>query len=258
MNILVFNCGSSSLTFKVYMVSAKTEIAVLLSGKAHRVGVKGTEPSFIEFTSQGNTEKIISPLKNHRAAAASTLKYIKDHEISLDYIGHRFVHGGSFFHSSTFLDEKTLHTLKLCEPLAPLHNPISLNVIDESKKYFPTLKQYVAFDSAFHATLPSYAYTYALPKTLIQKFGFRKYGFHGLSNSFVINEASRYLEKPLRNLKMIVCHLGTGGSSVTAIKDGHSVDTSMGYSPLPGLVMSTRSGDIDPMLAIYLMEVFGY
>ena len=258
MNILIFNCGSSSLTYKVFEIKSADNIEAVLSGKAHRVGVKGSEPSFIENHFEGNTHKNVTPIRNHGEAAALALGYLKNNDICVDYIGNRFVHGGSYFSNSAFLSEDTLQKLHLCVPLAPIHNPVSLSVIYECEKLLPGIPQYVAFDSAFHSSIPHYAYTYALPKRVIQKFGFRKYGFHGLSYLYVSRETNRYLGDSQENLKIVACHLGTGGSSVAAIKNGHSIDTSMGYSPLPGLIMSTRSGDMDPMLTIYLMAVYGY
>jgi acetate kinase len=258
MNILVFNCGSSSQSFKIFQTDTADGVRVIVSGKARRVGVKGTEPSSLETHLDGKTETIVTPLKNHRRAAALALTFIQDHGISVDCVGHRFVHGGNYFQHSVFLNEQTMRKLKLCRPLAPIHNPNSLSVIDECVRRLPEVTQYVAFDSAYHSSIPPYAYTYALPKRIVDKFGFRKYGFHGLSYSYVVREIERFLETPLRDLKIVACHLGTGGSSVAAIKDGRSVDTSMGYTPLPGLIMSTRCGDIDPMLAVYLMTTYRY
>lgn len=258
MNILVFNCGSSSLTYKVFGVSESKKIEVILTGKVHRVGVKGNASSYMENYYQDRLQKDTMPVANHQEAAALVLQYIKNNLIEINYIGHRFVHGGSYFQKTTFCNVEIVKKLRLCLPLAPIHNPISLSVIRESGKFFPNLPQYVTFDSAFHATIPDYAYTYALPKKIIQKYGFRKYGFHGLSYSYVTGEAARFLNVPLESLKIVACHLGTGGSSVAAIKYGRSLDTSMGYSPLPGLVMSTRCGDLDPMLTIYLMAKYGY
>jgi acetate kinase len=259
-NILIFNCGSSSLTYKIFGVSGRQSqnIEVLLTGKVHRVGVKGNASSYMENCYKGNCQKDIMPIANHREAAAFALQYLKNNEIEIHYIGHRFVHGGIFFQKTAFCTTENLKKLRLCLSLAPIHNPISLSVIQESARFFPSIPQYVTFDSAFHATIPDYAYTYALPKNTIEKFGFRKYGFHGLSYSYVTGEAARFLNVPLDSLKIVACHLGTGGSSVAAIKHGRSVDTSMGYSPLPGLVMSTRCGDLDPMLTIYLMAKYGY
>lgn len=258
MNILVFNCGSSSVSYKVFGVEDSGNIEVIAVGKAHRVGVTGSEPSFIEHSYEGKNRKDVLPITNYRQAAKLVLGFIRENGISIDGIGNRFVHGGTYFQKSAFVDEQTLQKLKLCLPLAPLHNPIALSVIFESRKVFPDIRQYVVFDSAFHSTIPDYAYTYALPRHIVEKYNYRKYGFHGLSYSYVIKSASDFLNIPRDKLKIVACHLGTGGSSVAAVKNGISVDTSMGYSPLSGLVMSTRSGDIDPMLMIYMMVYYGY
>jgi len=257
-NILIFNCGSSSLTYKIFRTEGPSDIQTLLSGKAHRVGVKGSETSFIENHCGGQETRKEVMIPNHREAAALAFDYIGENGITVDAIGHRFVHGGGYFQGSARLDTHTLEKLRLCLPLAPLHNPISLSVIHASRKILPSVLQYVTFDSAFHASIPDYAYTYALPQNVTQKFGYRKYGFHGLSYAYVTQETARFLGLPQEKLKIVACHLGTGGSSVAAIRNGRSIDTSMGFSPLPGLVMSTRSGDIDPMLTIYLMAVYGY
>ena len=197
MNILVFNCGSSSLNFKIFKVEnlVPDNIEIILSGKAHRVGVIGSEPSFfIEYHFAGNDQKKVIDLNNHREAASLVLNYIKDNNISIDYIGHRFVHGGNFFKKVAFINKENLKKLKLCEPLATIHNPIALSVILESKKQYPKVLQYVSFDSAFHSTLPYYAYTYLLPKKIIEKFQYRKYGFHGLSYSYVIKAVAQFLK----------------------------------------------------------------
>ena len=258
MNILVFNCGSSSLTYKLFGIKELKGAEVILSGKAHRVGVKGKEPSFIEHRFQTKVQKDITPIKNHNQAATLILRYLNENGINIDYIGHRFVNGGAYFSKSIFIDSDILKKLYLCLPLAPIHNPVILAVIRECAKRFPDIKQYVTFDTAFHSTIPYYAYTYALPKKIIQKFGFRKYGFHGLSYSYVADIVPKILGRPPEKVKIVACHLGTGGSSVAAIDGGISVDNSMGYSPLSGLMMSTRCGDIDPMLTIYLMAAYGY
>ncbi len=257
MNILVFNCGSSSLTYKVFRADNSENIKVTASGKAHRVGVTGTEPSFIKHKIGENVRKDIIPLKTHKDAAAFILKDLKD-KIDIDFIGHRFVHGGNYFKGSSFVNDDTLKKLELCLPLAPLHNPVSLGVINECRRTLPDIKQYVTFDSAFHSRLPAVAFTYALPAVITEPMNYRKYGFHGLSYLNVLLETGRFLKTNPEKLKIIACHLGTGGASIAAIKNGHSIDTSMGYSPLTGLVMSTRCGDIDPMLTIYLMSTYGY
>lgn len=257
-NILIFNCGSSSLTYKVFCAASPREIKVSAYGKAHRVGVKGTEPSFVTHFIDGKADKEVVALPDHRTAAAIILKRLEAARVKVDYAGHRFVHGGSHFKKSVFLDPHNLKKLSFCLPLAPIHNPIALAVIHETKKFFPKLPQYVTFDSAFHSHIPDYAYTYALPEKIVKRFGFRKYGFHGLSYSYVSGEVPRFLKKDPANIRIVACHLGTGGSSVAAIKNGSSIDSSMGYSPLSGLVMSTRCGDIDPMLMLYLMTAYGY
>ncbi len=257
-NILIFNCGSSSLTFKLFNCKDGGVADEVFTGKAHRVGVTGTEPSSLEIHFGGRTDKKIIPMKNHAHAAAAALKEIKDRNIPVRFIGHRFVHGGKDFQTSIFLSPDNLKILKNCLSLAPLHNPSSFSVINECSRSLPGARQYVTFDTAFHSSLPAVAYTYGLPKRISKKFGFRKFGFHGLSYSYVVRETARFLEVPLEELKIVACHLGTGGSSVAAIDHGRSIDTSMGYTPLPGLVMSTRCGDIDPMLALYLMAVYDF
>ena len=258
MNILVFNCGSSSLTYKVFGITASECAKEIISGKAHRVGVKGKEPSFVEHHFRGKTRKDAVPIRSHKQAAVLALRHINENGIGIDYIGHRFVNGGAHFSKSVFISEDVLKKLYLCLPLAPIHNPVVLEVICECNIKFPHIRQYVTFDTAFHSKMPYYAYTYALPKKIIQKFGFRKYGFHGLSYSYVADAVPKILGRPPEKMKIAACHLGTGGSSVAAIDGGISIDNSMGYSPLSGLMMSTRCGDIDPMLTIYLMAAYGY
>lgn len=254
MNILVFNCGSSSLNYKVYSSTDALPLSVLIKGKAHRVGVKGSEPSFIEHQLNGRSDKTVIDIPNHRTAASLALDFLSKNSIQIDCIGQRFVHGGSFFQESVVLDKDTLDRLTQCLPLAPIHNPNSMSVIHECLSRLPGIPEYLTFDTAFHATLPEWSYTYPLPKEIIRRFGFRKFGFHGLSYQFVSQKVADYLGRPLEDLKMVACHLGTGGSSVAAIDHGKSVDTSMGYSPLAGLMMSTRTGDLDPTIPLFMME----
>jgi acetate kinase len=258
MNILVFNCGSSSLNYKVFEASGSDTLAVSVSGKAHRVGVTGSEPSFIEHRAQGQVRRQVVPIATHVQAAELVLQHLGEQAQTVDVIGHRFVHGGSYFRQSVRLTPETLGRLEACLPLAPIHNPNSLSVIQTCQRLLPAAPQYVTFDTAFHASLPPAAYTYALPPNLVRKYDLRKYGFHGLSYQFVMHEAARFLHRPLNTLSLVACHLGTGGSSVAAIQNGRSLDTSMGYSPLAGLMMSTRTGDLDPFVPLYLMEHAGY
>ncbi|MDD5484089.1 MAG: acetate/propionate family kinase [Kiritimatiellae bacterium] len=258
LHILVFNCGSSSLSYKIFRTDKRGKPEIFISGKAHRVGVKGSKPSFIVYNFKGKTLKDVIPLRTHQEAARLVFDYIRKNNIKIDLIGNRFVHGGILFDKSAFIDADNLKKLQSCLPLAPIHNPIAMSVIRTSQSILPEVRQYAAFDSAFHAALPPVAYTYPLPGRVVKKFAFRKYGFHGLSYLDVTGKTAAHLKIPADKLKMIICHLGTGGSSIAAIRRGRSIDTSMGYSPLTGLVMSTRCGDIDPMLAIYLMTTYGY
>ncbi|MCX5679809.1 MAG: hypothetical protein NTZ95_04040 [Candidatus Omnitrophica bacterium] len=175
MNILVFNCGSSSLTYKVFGVVASKNAKEIISGKAHRVGVKGKAPSFIEHYFQKNISKNTAPIRNHNQAAILILRHLNENGIRIDYIGHRFVNGGAYFNKSVFIDKDTLKKLYLCLPLAPIHNPVILEVIRECAKRFSNIRQYVTFDTAFHSTIPYCAYTYALPRKIVQKFGFRNF-----------------------------------------------------------------------------------
>jgi acetate kinase len=258
LNLLVFNCGSSSIIFKIFSGTSPDDVKEVYFGKASRVGVKGAMPSSIETRFGPDTQKQNVSMKNHRDAAELALQAVSRTGVHIDSVGHRFVHGGGYFHKSVLLDAEVMRNLELCRPLAPIHNPNSVSVIGECKKALPNVPEFVAFDSAFHHSLPPQAYTYALPRRIVQRYGFRKYGFHGLSYQYVTQKISSYLGAPVEDLKIVACHLGTGGSSVAAIAGGRSLDTSMGYSPLPGLLMSTRCGDIDPMLAIYLMTTYGY
>lgn len=258
LTILIFNCGSSSLNYKIFRVDSTQKIKILAKGKVHRVGTQGSHTSFIEHDYKNNRVKEIVSIADHQTAALLVLKYIKDNSIPIDYIGHRFVHGGNYFKNSVLINNENLKKLEACFCFAPIHNSNSLSVISTAKDFFRDIPQYVSFDTAFHNSIPDYAYTYALPQKIIKDFGFRKHGFHGLSYQYVTQETAFFLKIPVEKLKIVVCHLGTGGASVCAVKNGKSLDTSMGFSPLPGLIMSTRCGDIDPMLAIYLTAIFDY
>ena len=258
MTILILNSGSSSLSFKIFEVGRAGEPKAVLSGKANRVNVRGTEPSSLEIMQEGQTRIVTVPIASHAQAARLILDEIRGMGIVVDAAGHRFVHGGDFFHGPAFVTDATMADLVRCLPLAPNHNPNALSIIRECSRHLKDTPQFVSFDSAFHSTIPRYASAYALPRRIVERFGFRKFGFHGLSYAYVTRALQSYLGRPLRGTKLVACHLGTGGSSVAAIRDGRSLDTSMGYTPLPGLVMSTRCGDIDPALSIYLMETFGY
>ncbi len=255
-HILVFNAGSSSLGCKVFRCGETVDARPVFSAKAHRVGVAGSEPSFLQYQADGVSEKIVLPLPDHRVAARHILQILRDKGVVVSMVGHRFVHGGDYFKSSVIIDHEVMETLKRCVPLAPIHNPVSLSVMYECLKTLPGRLSYVVFDTAFHASLPDYAYTYPVPRAIRDQFHYRKYGFHGLSYAYISQAAPAFLGCASDSLSMVVCHLGTGGSSVSAIRNGVSLDNSMGYSPLMGLLMSTRCGDIDPMIAIYLAVTY--
>ncbi|KPL81131.1 hypothetical protein ADN00_01005 [Ornatilinea apprima] len=254
MNLLVFNCGSSSLNYKVFSGDSNSTAQITAKGKAHRVGVKGSDPSFIEHHLSNQTVKETQPLETHAQAAERVLQNLRDHQIPIDAVGHRFVHGGAYFKESALLTEDTLARLTECLPLAPIHNPNSMSVIYTCLEHQPGCPQYVTFDTAFHAALPPEAYTYAVPQSIRDTHTYRRFGFHGLSYHFVTQAAGPFLETPFSESKIIACHLGTGGSSAVALKNGVPLDTSMGFTPLPGLIMSTRTGDLDAQIPIQLLK----
>jgi acetate kinase len=254
MHILIFNAGSSSLSYKVFDYHENLKVDLVFKGKAYRVGVKGTEHAYIENNWNGHKLKEIVDIPDHKTAACLAAKYIVNNGIRVDAVGHRFVHGGEYFKQSAVLDLENLSRIKECLPLAPLHNPIAFSVIQEAMKMFADIPHYVVIDSAFHSTMPPKAYHYPLPDKIIERFKFRRFGFHGISYAYICSQMPKLLNVPSESLNMIVCHLGTGGASVMAVKSGRSVDTSMGFSPNSGLIMSTRSGDIDPALLLYLAK----
>src|SRR5512133_1031213 len=238
MNILVVNCGSSSQNFKVYHVGERGDRQIILYGKARNVATSTRGGGRIEWQVNGQTHFKDVDLPSHEQAARECIQILQQTRITVDAIGHRFVHGGTWLTETTLVTEESLRVLEKCLPLAPIHNPNSLNVVQVYRDETPQVPQYVVFDTQFHAHLPEAARRYALPQALVERFGFRKYGFHGLSYQFISAKAAELLGIPLNEVKLIMCHLGTGGSSVAAFKNGHTVETSMGYSPLPGLVMS--------------------
>jgi acetate kinase len=252
MNVLVFNCGSSSQNFKVYRVGDGAEPTVVAAGKASNVATATRAAARIDWKVGGDEGGQEADLSTHRRAAQESLRILAEHGVELDAIGHRFVHGGEWFDESALITPGVAETLKQCFGLAPIHNPNSFSVIEACTQQLPLVPQVAVFDTAFHSRLPEEAKRYALPLELSRKYGFRKYGFHGLSYAYVSERSAELLGKPIDSVKLVMCHLGTGGSSVTAFAQGHSVDTSLGYSPLPGLVMSTRCGDIDAEVVLEL------
>lgn len=254
MNILVVNCGSSSLSFKVYQHDGTDEQGLVLAGKARNVATRTRAEPLIEWSIGERKESRSCMMNSHRAAAFEMLAVLRENNIQINAVGHRFVHGGDVFHASTRIDERSIPGLKTCLPLAPIHNPNSFSVIETCLQELPAASQFAVFDTAFHSSMPPAARAYALPCDLAERYGLRKYGFHGLSYQYVSQRAAELLGIPLDSIKLIMCHLGTGGSSVCAFSDGRSVETSMGFSPLAGLVMSTRCGDIDAEVALELVR----
>lgn len=253
MNTLIFNCGSSSQGFKVYRAGGEAEPVVVAAGKARNVATRTQAQAVIDWQIDGAFGSVEAALSSHRLAARAILDLLAEKQVAVDAVGHRFVHGGTLFDGAAAIDADTRARLRECLPFAPIHNPNSYSVIEVCLERLPGIPQYAVFDTAFHAAMPACAREYAIPRDLAAH-GFRKYGFHGLSYQYVSDRVATLMDRPLTELKLILCHLGTGGSSVVAVKGGASLDTSMGYSPLPGLIMSTRCGDIDAEIVLQLMR----
>jgi acetate kinase len=231
MKILVINCGSSSIKYKLFEIEKIYEEKVILSGFIERIGEKG------------------SKIKDHYCGLKKILLRID----KVDVVGHRVVHGGEEFRKPVTINNRVIRRIRQCIRFAPLHNPANLAGILAVKKLLPKVIQVAVFDTAFFYSLPDYAFIYGLPYRFYKKYRIRRYGFHGTSHQYVAEESARLLKKPLDKLKIITCHLGNG-CSISAIKYGKAIDTSMGFTPLEGLVMGTRCGDIDPSLVTYIMQ----
>jgi acetate kinase len=251
MNILVFNCGSSSLKYKLI---AMPEERVLAGGEAQRVGPKTSEPARIVHRAGGREETVFAEMPDHASAFQEVMGLLaRDAGNRPDAFGHRVVHGGGFFGDSAVIDDGAIGNLEKTGRLAPLHNPPAIALISACRRILPGVPQVAVFDTSYHSTIPWKARAYALPRWLVRELGLRKYGFHGTSHRFVASEAAKMLGKPLRDLNAVSCHLGSGGASLCAIVNGRSVDNTMGYSPLPGLMMSTRCGDLDPAVTLGML-----
>ncbi len=253
MNVLVINCGSSSLKYQ--LIASESE-SVLAKGLCERIGIDG---SAITHQPAGK-EKVTTlvPMNDHTDAVRFVIEKLTDKEVGvinsleeIDAVGHRIVHGGEKFASSVIIDDEVMKAIEECNDLAPLHNPANLIGINSCKKIMPQVPMVAVFDTAFHQTMPKKAYLYGLPYEYYDKYKVRRYGFHGTSHDFVSKRAAEILGKDRNDLKIIVCHLGNG-ASISAVMNGKSVDTSMGFTPLEGLIMGTRSGDIDPAIVSYL------
>ncbi len=246
MNVLVINCGSSSLKYQV--INSESE-QVLAKGLCERIGIDGR---LVYQPAGGEKEITDAPMPTHKEAVQMVLDALVNERTgalkSLDEIeavGHRIVHGGEKFTASTLIDDDVIAAVKECNDLAPLHNPANIIGIDACRQLMPGVPMVGVFDTAFHQTMPKEAYMYGIPYEYYDKYKVRKYGFHGTSHSFVSKRAAEIVGRDYSQLKTIVCHLGNG-ASICAVENGKSVDTSMGLSPLEGLIMGTRSGDIDP------------
>ena len=254
MNLLVFNCGSSSQGFTVFQSRGNEKPAKIAFGKARNVATKTKAASVLEWTIGNESGAVPGDYSTHRLAAEAIVRLLKEKGMHLDAAAHRFVNGGTFFRRAARITEESAAQMKSCFPLAPIHNPNSYSVIEVCMEQFPDLPEYAVFDTAFHSGMPEEAAVYAIPQDIANEKGLRKIGFHGLSYQYVSARAAELLGKPLSEVKLVMCHLGTGGSSVCAFRNGKTFDTSMGYSPLSGLIMSTRCGDIDPEAVLELVR----
>ena len=258
MKILVLNCGSSSIKYKLFDMTTKE---VLAQGGIEKIGLTG---SFLKLTLPNGEKKILEKdIPEHTAG----IEFILDTLTSAEYgaiqsleeinaVGHRMVHGGERFSESVLLTKEVLDAFAACNDLAPLHNPANLKGVNAVSAILPNVPQVGVFDTAFHQTMPDYAYMYAIPYELYEKYGVRRYGFHGTSHRYVSQRVCQYLGIPAEGSKIITCHIGNGGS-ISAVKDGKCIDTSMGLTPLEGLIMGTRSGDIDGGAVTFIMEKEG-
>lgn len=255
MKILVLNCGSSSVKYKLLDMN-KNEI--LGSGVVEKLGMKG---SFLKHTRQDGKQVILEgEILEHQIAVEYVLGVLtsKKHGSitsvdEINAVGHRVVHGGEEFNSSVLITDEVVKKIEECIDIAPLHNPPNLSGIRAVNELMPDIPQVAVFDTAFHQTMPDYAYMYGIPYALYQKYGIRRYGFHGTSHRYVSERACEFLGIDINKTKMITCHIGNG-ASITAIENGKSIDTSMGFTPIEGLMMGTRSGDVDLGVVTYLME----
>ena len=255
MKVLVLNCGSSSIKYK--LLDTETKV-VLAQGGVEKIGLTG---SFLKLTLP-NGDKVIleGEILEHQTGIEYILGVITSEKYGcirslseIDAVGHRVVHGGEKFNSSVLINEEVIQKIIECIDLAPLHNPPNLEGIYAIKELMPDVPQVGVFDTAFHQTMPDYAYMYALPYSLYEKYAIRRYGFHGTSHRYVSKRACDFLNVPYETQRIISCHIGNG-ASIAAIKNGKSVDTSMGMTPVEGLIMGTRSGDVDAGVLTYIME----
>lgn len=253
--ILAINAGSSSLKFQLFDMP---EEEVLAKGLIDRIGTNG---STFNLETGEKTNTITKDMEDHEEAVKLLLNQLIELKViesydEIDAIGHRVVHGGEYFSESVLIDDDVISKIEAVSELAPLHNPPNLTGIRAFKESLPKVPMVAVFDTAFHQTMPEKSYLYSLPYEYYEKYGIRKYGFHGTSHKYVSEKAAEILERPYKQLRIITCHLGNG-ASITAVENGKSIDTSMGFTPLAGVTMGTRSGDIDPAIIPYLIEKTG-
>lgn len=259
MNILVLNCGSSSVKYKLIDTTNDTTLA---EGGVEKIGLDG---SFLKFKlPNGDKTTIEESIPDHHKAILLILNILTSAEHGciksfdeIDAVGHRVVHGGEKFNKSVLINDEVIAMIKECYDIAPLHNPVNMAGIEAISAIIPDVPQVGVFDTAFHQSMPAKAYMYALPYEMYQKHGIRRFGFHGTSHRYVSRRVCEFLGVPYENQRIITCHIGNGGS-ISAIKDGKSIDTSMGLTPVEGLMMGTRVGDVDPGALTFIMEKEGY
>lgn len=254
-NILAVNAGSSSLKFQL-LTMPNEEVAA--KGQVERIGLK--DSIFTIKSNNGKTE-VVQDIADHAAAIQMLLDMLISEGVvesydEIDGIGHRVVHGGEVYSDSVLIDDEALEQFEKLSSLAPLHNPANIVGIKEFKKALPNAPAVAIFDTAFHQTMPESSFLYPLPREYYEQYGIRKYGFHGTSHKYVTERAAEILNRPLEDTKLISCHLGNG-ASIAAVEGGKSIDTSMGFTPLAGVTMGTRSGNIDPALIPYIMDQTG-
>lgn len=255
MKILVLNCGSSSLKYQ--LIDMDTE-SVMAKGLCERIGIEGSR---LKHQPVGKEDVIFNDyMEDHSVAVKMVLDALTNSEYGvvksmseINAVGHRVVHGGEYFANSVVITPEVIEAIEKCCELAPLHNPANLIGIHACEKIMPGVPQVAVFDTAFHQTMPERAYLYAIPYEYYEKYKIRKYGFHGTSHRFVSQECANLMGKPIEELKIVTCHLGNG-ASICAVRKGISVDTSMGFTPLDGLAMGTRSGSVDPAVVLYIMN----
>ena len=258
MIILVLNCGSSSIKYQLFNMDGKEE--VIAKGMVERIGFTD---AVISHKPAGKAKhKQIQPIMDHTTGINLVMSLLVDKEHGvleniedIMAVGHRVVQGGEKYLESVLITKEVIQDIEACVDLAPLHNPANLKGIISVDTFLPGIPQIAVFDTSFHQSMPSHAFMYALPREYYEKYGVRKYGYHGTSHKFVYKRASQILNKDTRDMKVVSCHLGNG-ASVTAIEHGRSMDTSMGFTPVDGLIMGTRTGDIDPGVLLFLAGKF--